>query len=54
VEERDRLQKTLERWTELKQEERGHIEDRLKNLPDSEEREQLVKEYGRQILGLAK
>jgi hypothetical protein len=53
-EERDRLQKTLERWTELKQEERGRIEDRLKNLPDSEEREQLVKEYGRQILGLAK
>ena len=53
-EERDRLQKTLEHWAELKQEERGRIEDRLKNLPDSEEREQLVKEYGRQILGLAK
>ncbi len=54
VEERDRLQKTLERWTELKQDERSRIEGRLKNLPDSEEREQLVKEYGRQILGLAK
>ncbi|HEV8722919.1 MAG TPA: hypothetical protein VGW77_20075 [Candidatus Binatia bacterium] len=54
VEERDRIQKSLERWAELKQEERGRIEDRLKNLPESEEREQLVKEYGRQILGLAK
>ena len=54
VEERDRIQKSLERWAELKQEERGRIEDRLKNLPESEGREQLVKEYGRQILGLAK
>ncbi|HEY3166843.1 MAG TPA: hypothetical protein VGK57_06410, partial [Candidatus Binatia bacterium] len=54
VEERDRLQKDLDRWAELKQEERGRIEDRLKNLPISEERERLVKEYGRQILGLSK
>ena len=44
----------MERWNELKQEERGRIEDRLKSLPESEEREQLVKVYGRQILGLAK
>jgi hypothetical protein len=54
VEERDKLQKDLDRWAELKQEERGRIEDRLKNLPISEERERLVKEYGRQILGLSK
>jgi hypothetical protein len=54
VEERGKLQKDLERWAELKQEERGRIEDRLKNLPASDEREQLVKEYGRQILGLIK
>lgn len=51
-EERDKLQKGLERWGELKQEERGRIEDRLKTLPPSEEREQLVKEYGRKLLGI--
>ena len=53
-EERDTLQKGLERWGELKQEERGRIEDRLKTLPPSEEREQLVKEYGRKLLGIRK
>ena len=53
-EERDTLQKGLERWGELKQEERGRIEDRLKTLPPSEEREQLVKEYGRKLLGIKK
>jgi hypothetical protein len=51
-EERDTLQKELARWGELKQEERGRIEDRLKTLPLSEEREQLVKEYGRKVLGI--
>jgi hypothetical protein len=54
TDERAKLEKDLERWNELKQEERGRIEDRLKNLPESEEREQLVKAYGLQILGLAK
>ena len=53
-EERDSLYKDLERWGELKQEERGRIEDRLKTLPDSDEREQLVKEYGRKLLGIKK
>jgi hypothetical protein len=53
-EERDTLQKGLERWAELKQEERGRIEDRLKTLPPSEDREQLVKEYGRKLLGIKK
>jgi hypothetical protein len=53
-EERDTLQKELGRWGELKQEERGRIEDRLKTLPPSEEREQLVKEYGRNLLGIKK
>lgn len=50
--ERDKLQKELEHWSELKQEDRGRIEDRLKNLAPSEERDQLVKLYGRQLLGL--
>jgi len=54
TDERAKLQKELERWNELKQEERGRIEDRLKTLPESEEREQLVKAYGRQVLGLDK
>jgi type II secretory pathway component GspD/PulD (secretin) len=54
VEQTNKLQKDLERWTELKQEERGRIEDRLKNLPASETRELLVTEYGRQVLGLTK
>jgi hypothetical protein len=53
-EERNMLEKGLERWGELKQEERGRIEDRLKSLPPSEEREQLVKEYGRKLLGIKK
>jgi hypothetical protein len=53
-EERETLLKELERWTELKQEQRGRIEDRLKSLPPSEEREQLVKEYGRKLLGIKK
>jgi len=53
-EEQDKLQKDLERWNDLKQEERGRIEDRLKNLPQSDERDQLVKIYGKQILALTK
>ena len=54
AEERDKLQKELEHWSELKQEDRDRLEDRLKSLPASEEREQLVNEYGRQILGIKK
>jgi type II secretory pathway component GspD/PulD (secretin) len=48
--EKDRLKKDLERWSELKQEDRGKIEDRLKSLPSSDDREVLVREYGRQLL----
>jgi hypothetical protein len=54
VEERDQIKKELDRWNELKQEERGRIEIRLKTLPPSEDREILVKEYGRQLLRIAK
>lgn len=53
-EEQDKLQKDLARWRELKQEERGRIESRLKELEPSDEREQLINEYGKQMLGLAK
>jgi len=50
--ERAELQKELERWGELNREDRSRIEGRLKTLPPSEDREQLVKEYGRQLLGI--
>ncbi|MSP39762.1 MAG: hypothetical protein EXR70_14845 [Deltaproteobacteria bacterium] len=52
LEERQQLKKDLDRWNDLKQEERGRIEDRLKTLPTSDDREILVREYGRQLLGL--
>jgi hypothetical protein len=52
IEEREQLKKDLERWNELKQEERGRIEERLRGLPPSDDREILVREYGRQVLGL--
>ncbi|MGH7888542.1 MAG: hypothetical protein ACREPG_11790 [Candidatus Binatia bacterium] len=54
LEERDQIKMDLDRWNELKQEERSKIEDRLKTLPSSEDREILVKEYGRQLLGITK
>ena len=54
LEERDQIKKDLDRWNDLKQEERGRIEDRLKTLPLSDDREILVKEYGRQLLGITK
>jgi len=52
IEERDRLKKEIDRWNELKPEERGRIEERLRKLPPSEDREILVREYGRQVLAL--
>lgn len=52
AEEKEKLQNQLERWGELQPEERARLEEQLKSLPPSEEREQLVKEYGRQALGL--
>ena len=54
LEERDKIKKDLDRWAELKKEDRGRIEDRLKVLPASEDRDQLVKEYGRQVLEIKK
>jgi len=54
IEERDQIKKDLDRWNDLKQEERSRIEERLKTLPSSEDREILVKEYGRQLLGMSK
>lgn len=53
-EERTELQQELERWADLKQEDRSRIERRLKALSPSEDREQLLKEYARQLLGIKK
>ena len=50
--EREKLQKDLERWAEQTEDERDRIEERLKTLPASAEREQLVEEYDRRILAL--
>ena len=50
IDERDRLKKDIDRWNELKQEERSRIEERLRNVPPSDDREILVREYGRQML----
>ena len=48
--EKDQLGASLKRWNELSDEARGRIQDRLRSLPPSEEREELIKEYGRQLL----
>lgn len=50
--EQEKLQQELARWRELKEDERKRIEERLKVLPPSAEREQLVGEYGRRVLGI--
>ena len=52
ADEREKLQKDLERWAEQTEDERDRIEARLKTLPASAERDQLVEEYDRRILGL--
>jgi hypothetical protein len=53
-EEQDALLKALERWSELHPGEREQIEERLKTMPPSETREQLVQVYGQQVLGIKK
>ena len=50
--ESEKIQKELGRWSDLNREERRRVEERLKTLPPSEEREILMAEYGRQLLGL--
>jgi len=52
AEERDQLSRALKVWNDLNDEARGRVEDRLRSLPPSEEREELLSEYGRQILGI--
>ena len=52
AEEKDQLNRALKVWNDLNDDARGRIADRLRSLPPSEEREELVREYGRQILGI--
>lgn len=52
AQEADKLLQDLGRWDDLKDEARLRIEERLRNASPSEERETLVLEYGRQVLGL--
>jgi hypothetical protein len=52
AEEKERLSGALKRWNDLKDDARGRIEDRLRSLPPSEDREELLREYGRQMLGI--
>jgi len=54
TEEQERIQREFDRWHELKDAQRGRIIDRLKSLPPSAQREQLVQEYGKTLLGLNK
>ena len=53
-EERERLTKQLELWGDLRNEARTRIEDRLRTLPPSTERDDLLREYARQVLGIKK
>lgn len=52
-EERDSLLRDFGRWTDLSAEERDAIHARLRMIPPSKERDQIVKEYLRQVLGLS-
>lgn len=50
--ERDSLLRDFGRWSELTAEERDSIHARIQTIPPSEDRDQLIKEYIRQVLGV--
>jgi hypothetical protein len=50
--EKEQLSASLKLWKELTDHDRGRIEERLRSLAPSEQREELLTEYGRQILGI--
>ncbi len=51
--ERDSLLRDIGRWAELSADDRAAIHARLKTIPPSKDREQVVKEYVRLVLGIA-
>jgi hypothetical protein len=50
--EKDDLIASLKLWNDLKDDARGRIENRLRSLPPSDDREEMFKEYGRRVLGI--
>jgi hypothetical protein len=52
-EEKEEIAASLQRWNKLERRVRQRIETRLRDLPPSAERDELVKEYGRRVLGIA-
>jgi hypothetical protein len=51
--EQEELNASLKTWNDLKPDARERIETRLRALPPSEDRDELLKEYGRRLLGIA-
>jgi hypothetical protein len=49
---KEQLIASLERWNELSEEARGRIQERLRALPPSGDRDELIKGYARQLLGI--
>jgi hypothetical protein len=49
---KEQLIASLKRWNELSDEARGRIQERLRALPPSGERDELIKDYARQLLGI--
>jgi hypothetical protein len=52
VAEKDELTSALKSWNDLKDDARARIETRLRSLPASDERDDMLKEYGRRVLGV--
>jgi hypothetical protein len=50
--EKEELTASLKVWNDLKDDARGRIETRLRSLPPSDDREEMLKEYGRRVLGI--
>jgi hypothetical protein len=42
----------LKLWKDLNDDARSRIESRLRSLPPSDDREEMLKEYGRRALGI--
>ena len=53
TQERESLLKEFARWSEISAEEQKSVQTRLKEIPPSKERDQLIKDYLRLTLGIA-
>jgi hypothetical protein len=52
ADDKEQLIASLKRWNELSEEARSRIQERLRALPPSKERDELMKDYARQLLGI--